>query len=61
MTFNHIPETDLYRDYGCDEEVKYRLFCDPNPDVKTGNVVKYKGGYYTIVRIIAWDDYYSGD
>lgn len=50
----------LYRDYGFDEEVKYRVFSDPYPDdIKNGVTVKYNNKDYKIVRVIEWDDYFD--
>jgi hypothetical protein len=51
----------LYRDYGFDESVKYRVFCDPNEDLKVGKTVKYDNSdiVYKVVRIILWDDYWE--
>lgn len=48
----------FYRDYGYDEEVKFRVFSDPCPDVNTGNIAVYKGDNYKIIRVLEWDDYY---
>lgn len=47
----------LYRDYGYQDEVKYRVFSDPAPEVKPGRIATYKGKDYRIVRVIEWDSY----
>jgi len=53
----------LYRDYGYNEQVTKRVFCDINSILKSGVYVSYKEPYeseatrYKIKRIIPWDDY----
>lgn len=47
----------LYRDYGYDEDVNYRVFCDVDNSVKIGSTAIYNNVNYKIVRIIPWDDY----
>ena len=46
-----------YRDYGFNEDVKYRIFCDIDDLLKLGTQVKYKDENYTVVNITDWDDY----
>ena len=50
-------KSHLYRDYGFDEEVQYRVFCGCDFSMKNGSKVKYKDGFYKVVRIVEWDDY----
>lgn len=48
----------LYQDYGFSDDVTFRVFCDPNPDLETGVLVEYCSKIYKIKRIIKWDDYW---
>lgn len=47
-----------YRDYGFNEDVTYRIFCDPDPwnDLKIGGYVEYQDKQYQIKKIIPWED-----
>ena len=48
----------LYRDYGYQEQVTKRVFCDLNSDIKNGIFVKDEAEKrYKIKKIIPWDDY----
>mgnify|MGYP006900758935 FL=1 len=47
----------LYRDYGYNEQVTKRAFCDIDPLLKTGGYVRYNNQKYIIKKIIEWDDY----
>lgn len=47
----------LTRDYGYDENVIYRVFCDFDNLLETGKTIKYKGNNYVITKIIPWDDF----
>lgn len=47
-----------YRDYSFEEDVKYRVFCDVDEDLKLGLQIKYNNEIYKIVKIVDWDDFY---
>lgn len=53
-----------YKDYAFEEDVKYRVFCDPEPLLKNGIQVQYqeifedKPTIFNVVNIIPWDDYW---
>lgn len=53
-----------YRDYSFEEDVKYRVFCDPNPLIKNGTQVGYREQFkdedtiFNIVKIVSWDGYW---
>ena len=53
-----------YRDYSFEEDVKYRLFCDPDELIKNGIKVQYQEQFkdektiFNVVKIIPWDDYW---
>lgn len=47
----------LFRQYGYDENVEFRVFSDIDTDIKTGVKVKYLEDYYKIVKVIQWDDF----
>ena len=47
-----------YRDYSFEEDVKYRVFVEPDETIKLGAKVEYKDTIYNIVKIIDWDDYF---
>ena len=53
-----------YRDYSFEEDVKYRVFCDPDPLIKNGTKVSYreqfskKSTIFDVVKIISWDNYW---
>lgn len=52
-----------YRDYSFEEDVKYRVFCNPDKLIKNGIKISYKEQFadettvFTVVKIIPWDDY----
>lgn len=50
-----------FRDYGFNEEVSYRFFCDPDPwnDLTVGGYVEYEDKPYQIKKIVPWDDYWD--
>lgn len=47
----------LYRQYGYDENVEFRVFSDIDTDIKNGVKVKYLEDNYKIVKVIQWDDF----
>lgn len=47
----------LFRLYGWDEEVKFRVFSDINSNINNGVRVKYKDDNYKVIKVIEWDDY----
>jgi len=47
----------LYRDYGYNEQVTKRVFCNLDADIKTGMIVKFENYKFKIIKIIEWDDY----
>lgn len=53
-----------YRDYSFEEDVKYRVFCDPESLIKLGIQVSYQEVFkeektiFNVVYIIPWDDYW---
>lgn len=47
----------LYRDYGYNDKVTQRVFCDKDEDIKTGIKCLYQGKKYVVTRVIEWDDY----
>ncbi|EHQ90171.1 hypothetical protein [Desulfosporosinus youngiae] len=48
----------LYREYGYQEQVTKRVFCDLDSDIKNGKIVRDGSGQkYMIKKIIPWDDY----
>lgn len=49
----------LYRDYGFNEEVKFRVFSDIDPAIKNGVKINYKGEKFKIVRVIEWDNFFE--
>ncbi len=48
----------LYRDYGFQDQVSKRVFCDLDSDINNGGIVKDETGKrYVIKKNIPWDDY----
>lgn len=53
-----------YRDYSFTKDVKYRVFCDPEPLIKLGTSIAYQESFkddktiFSVVNIIAWDDFW---
>jgi len=48
----------LYREYGYQEQVTKRAFCDIDDDIKMEmTVTDAIGKKFKIIKIIAWDDY----
>ncbi len=53
-----------YKDYAFNEDVKYRIFCDPEPLIKLGTQVQYQEAFknektiFNVVNIVPWDDYW---
>lgn len=53
-----------YRDYSFEEDVKYRVFCDPEPLIENGVKVQYQEQFknektiFNVVKIIPWDDFW---
>lgn len=48
----------LFRDYGYQEQVTKRVFCDVDPNIKNGMIVTDIADVrYKIKKIIPWDDY----
>lgn len=47
----------LFRQYGYDENVEFRVFSNIDTDIKNGVKVKYKDDNFKIVKVIEWDDY----
>lgn len=48
----------LYREYGYQEQVTKRVFCDLDSDIKNGiSVIDANNNRFKIVKIIEWDDY----
>jgi hypothetical protein len=45
----------LYRDYGFQENVTKRMFCDPNNSIKVGSILSINEERYKIKKIIPWD------
>ncbi|MGF7057189.1 hypothetical protein [Brassicibacter mesophilus] len=50
-----------YKDYAFNEDVKYRVFCDPEPLITLGTSVSYQEPFkdkktvFSVVNIIPWD------
>lgn len=48
----------LYREYGYQEQVTKRVFCDIDDDIKVGMFVTDSNEKkYKIIKVIDWDDY----
>lgn len=53
-----------YRDYSFEEDVKYRVFCDPEPLIELGTKISYQEIFkdektiFNVVKIIPWDDFW---
>ncbi len=45
------------RDYGYDIECTKRVFSDIYSEIIESAVIEYKGKFYSIQKIIEWDDY----
>ncbi|MGE5627825.1 MAG: hypothetical protein ACM3X7_06875 [Solirubrobacterales bacterium] len=44
-------------DYGYDIKCTKRMFCDINSSIKESAIIKYNQQFYSIQKIIEWDDY----
>ena len=59
-----ITKELAYKEYGLNEDVKYRVFCDPDPLLKNGIQVSYLEQFaseptiFNIISIIPWDDFW---
>ena len=47
-----------YEDYGFNEEVTYRFFCDPDSSLEVGGKVEYNNQQFEIRKIVDWDNYF---
>lgn len=47
----------IQKDYGINEDVKYRIFSELNEHILDGSYVEYKGSMYRVLSVIEWDDY----
>ena len=47
----------IQKDYGINEDVKYRIFSELNEHILDGSYIEYKGSMYKVLSIIEWDDY----
>jgi len=48
----------LYREYGYQEQVTKRVFCDLDLDIKNGmTVTDANSKRFKIIKVIDWDDY----
>lgn len=47
----------FYKDYGYDEKVSIRIFCDVEPLLKIGTIILFQDIRHEIRKIIAWDNY----
>ncbi|MEA4926307.1 MAG: hypothetical protein VB084_13475 [Syntrophomonadaceae bacterium] len=48
----------LYREYGYQDQVTKRVFCDIDENIQNGmNVSDKNGNRFKIVKVIEWDDY----
>ncbi|AGX43957.1 hypothetical protein [Clostridium saccharobutylicum] len=45
------------KDYGYDIETTKRIFCDIIPEIIESAVIKYREQFYSIQKIVEWDDY----
>lgn len=52
-----ITKELAFKEFGTDEAVKYRVFCDHNTNLITGSILKYQGYLYRIISLTNWDDY----
>lgn len=48
-----------YQDYGFTVECTKRMFCDVDTDLQIGITVAFNNEFYTIQKIVEWDDYYN--
>jgi hypothetical protein len=48
-----------YRDHGYNEEVKFRVFCNPAQSLEVGSIVGYREKKYIVRKIIEWDTYWD--
>lgn len=59
-----ITKELAHKEYGLDEDVQYRIFCDPDPLLKNDTQIGYReqfaeeDGMYLIISIVRWDSYW---
>jgi hypothetical protein len=44
-----------YREYGFNEEISFRAFCDYDPAIELGTKVLYKDNRYIVKKAVDWD------
>lgn len=49
----------IFKDYGYYIDCSYRIFCNTDGAIDVGNMIRYNGNDFNIVKIIKWDDYYD--
>ena len=49
----------IYKEYGYYIDCTYRVFCDPDGELKEGAIVKYNGEQFKVMKIVPWDNYYD--
>ncbi len=42
------------RDFGYEEDVSHRVFCDIE-DIEAGTIIKYNNKYYEVLKMMVWD------
>ena len=47
------------KEYGYDIKTTKRMFCDIISDITESSVIKYKEQFYSIQKIVEWDDYFD--
>lgn len=46
------------REYGYNEVVQYRVFCDVDEEIEINGTIRYEEEDYKIKRIVKWDSYW---
>lgn len=49
----------IFKEYGYYIDCTYRIFCNPDSDLKEGSIVKYGDEQFKVMKIVPWDDYYD--
>lgn len=52
-----ITKQIAFRDFGVDEDVKYRIFSDVINDLDINMIIKYNDKFYRVISILSWEDY----
>lgn len=50
-----ITKEIAFKVFGVDENVKYRIFSDPDVNFKVGTVIQYNDKQYWVISLLEWD------